>query len=771
MLAASPDQQLAHPFSFPPASTSSTLPLATVDTRTARGRPSERTHRHAREVNEALELLQRLADQVDEPRRSGEDEQDNAKTERGQGIIANLESHGWTHQTTTSGVRIFHSFSQDPLAPVSRPPAAERTRSVHTSAGTSVLSPTLSVFGSGQVTPRGAGPASRGTRANEALPYFRGEGWIEGSWNVEDVAATIASIGARSVWDPRFDASRSFVVEHLDARDSLYHLNIRGSLVSDRDATVVTSCTADSRPDKANVIYVASTSVEDSLVPRSSTRTQITLNGFALRSLPRAPDFEQTLPEVPVPTSPPSRPAHRRTRSTASALHGSASGLLATVPLPPLPSVPGEGNPQRPAHAGGLSPTQPPPLLHTLSSTTATSHSLSPQSASYLSLPFHAPPPLPPPKRGSLAQPPPPGPGLAVSMVVRASPGYNLPQTVVNQLSVHLPLAIATIGRFLSTHGFAPHILRSPTVSVREECYDPSAGKYRVVFARTEEQPEQEQAIKIRFHGTAFSKGRLDLEIQHVEPSGWLIDYDVPPRGAEKERLRLDREDEELGGSGSGQWKTRISLSMKPGPEADNHTGRKGSAGSVFSPVEGDDSTSRHDPALLPGPTGGCTVSISLSAVQPLLPVIVTICRPSHDTAVLPLSRMRGMGDALAQAAQAAFDDNSSFCDSVEQLLECGREGDERAEMCLKGARLVINELAAAKEREAAKGRAGAAAAAMASTWGRRLSLASAAALGGGGSLRRKASRGGEPASLNSNGPFSMGSRWAPLSPTAHSPA
>jgi hypothetical protein len=31
-------------------------------------------------------------------------------------------------------------------------------------------------------------PNSRGLRADEPLPYFRGEGWIEGSWKREDVA-------------------------------------------------------------------------------------------------------------------------------------------------------------------------------------------------------------------------------------------------------------------------------------------------------------------------------------------------------------------------------------------------------------------------------------------------------------------------------------------------------------------------------------------------------------------------------------------------------
>jgi hypothetical protein len=77
-------------------------------------------------------------------------------------------------------------------------------------------------------------------------------------------SATITSIGARSVWDPKMDASKSYVVQHLSDTDSLAHFTIRGA-VSDRDAVVVTAVAQDET--KGNVTYVASTSVEDALIP------------------------------------------------------------------------------------------------------------------------------------------------------------------------------------------------------------------------------------------------------------------------------------------------------------------------------------------------------------------------------------------------------------------------------------------------------------------------------------------------------------------------
>jgi hypothetical protein len=161
-------------------------------------------HRHSKQVDEALSLLKRLAQQVDgQEREGGENDEDEGEQVRlfplstvapltqtnSQGVIANLERAGWTHTSTTNGIRIFSS--QDPNTPSSAPPGAviDRAQSVRTADGRGALSPSL--YGVG--TPRtSTAPATRGLRADETLPFFRGEGWVEGAWRREDVAYVFA---------------------------------------------------------------------------------------------------------------------------------------------------------------------------------------------------------------------------------------------------------------------------------------------------------------------------------------------------------------------------------------------------------------------------------------------------------------------------------------------------------------------------------------------------------------------------------------------------
>ncbi|BGP25210.1 hypothetical protein JCM10295v2_004132 [Rhodotorula toruloides] len=738
---------LEPPVYLPPrASVSGSLaPLPTASQAEATPRtPRNSTHRHAKAAGEALELVKRLADQVDGPTSSGEGDQGGQDC-----IVANLEAHGWEFSTTTSEVRIFYGRAQDVLgssiASFPRTTSQEQLRQSDT-AGTGGtggsdrlnLSRRSSRF-DGSIGPRvSTGPASRGLRADEALPFFRGEGWIEGSWRREDVIATIASLGARAVWDPRLDSAKSQVIQHLSETDSLAHLTIKSNLVSNRDACIVTTSADDDRPGKAsNTSYIASTSVEDPLVPRTGTRTTIHINAFALRSLPRAPDFEPSPPPASEAASPPTRPAHRRTRSTVPT---SKSALLGTIPLPPLPSSPSDdasSPPQRPqllgsaTHVGALTAAQlhpaPPPLVHAISSyTSATGSTEGPA--------FY--PPLiheserirgPAPKRGSVTRPHFQGPGLAVSMVVHASPGYNLPQTTVNQLSVHLPLSIASIARFLGTHGFAPYLVRScGRIQVREEDFDAQGGRYRVVFTLAERARDDGHEARVRFFGGTFGKGRFSLEVENVDPDAWRLDFDVPGE-PEVELLNQQRTSEEIGAAAAGLWRSTLRVATKAvGEEGEARQGRRGSAASLLSAIEKDDFATQ-DPALAPGALGGCTIVIPSSATRPQLPVVVSLTRTTSGTTGLPLVKMRSMSTALAQAAQVALDDHYSLCTSVEELLEYGQEGsEERAEVCLRGARSVLRELEVAREREAAKAAAAAAAAAFAA--GRRRHSSSAGA-------------------------------------------
>ncbi|BGP48797.1 hypothetical protein JCM10450v2_004673 [Rhodotorula kratochvilovae] len=688
---------------------------------------------HARAARDALELVQRLADQVDGPGGGGDQGEDDG----GQGIIAHLESHGWVYQETTNGVRIFHSSCQD--ADPSSHGHGALDRSVHSAR--SLFSPTRS----------SSGPASRGLRADEALPFFRGDGWIEGSWRREDVAATITSLGARAVWDPRMDASKSQVVQHLNETDSLAHLSIRGSLVAPRDACLLSTSAPDVRPGKSNVTYVAATSVEDPLVPRTGSRTKIHINGFALRSLARPPDFEAPTPLAEL------RPSDKGSPPPRPQLLGSLThiGTLTTAQSPSVPA--------------------PPPLLHTMSTYTSASSSYgasmgaSDFAGPYPPFPF--PPPghgAPAPKRPSLTRPHFQGPGLAVSMVVRASAGLNLPQTTVNQLSVLLPLNIAAIGRFLAAHGFAPYIVRTcGGVEVREEEFDAQAGRYRAIFTVAPPQDDEGAGgaddAQIRFFGGAFGRGRFHVEVRHVEPDGWRLDFDVPPGPAQEGRLDLHKEREEIGGAGSGQWSSRLMVMLRGGSdENDPRQERKGSIASLLSPTDSDAPVPR-DPALQPGPLGGCTLVISPSATQPGLPVVVTITRSTSDSAAHPLAKMRGMSTALAQASQVALDDYYSLCDSVEDLLACAQEGDARADLLLRGARTVLHELDVAREREQASAAVAAAAAAFAKR-ARRSSFASSVSTRRDGSQRR-----GSVDAIIFNSPFPRPRKVAP--PSVDGPA
>jgi hypothetical protein len=343
--------------------------------------------------------------------------------------------------------------------------------------------------------------------------------------------------------------------------------------------------------------------------------------------------------------------------------------------------------------------------------------------------PYHLPP-----KRAS-ASAAPGGAGLHLSLVVHAAPGYSIPGSVVEQLSVNLPLALHSVSRFLSTHGFAPYLVRSSAVKLREECYKPSAQEYRVVF--NGQRNGAEDSIRVRFH--SFGREKVDLELHNVDSSGFAIEYDGEP-GEESAK-----EVEEVGGAGSGLWRTRLSISTPVSGDG-NGCGwnRRGSAASLLSPV----STKSNTPFSPSTPWDGCTLVISPSAVDPFLPVTVQISRPSTDSTTLPLARMKSASTAIAHAS-SALENPFSTCDSVEELLECSREGsEEHAEMLLKSARRIVTELEMAKERETAPSF-------YPPSWGRATS-----------SSRR--SRGGAPGSIILNSPFAASRKELPLSPQSY---
>ncbi|GAA5962461.1 hypothetical protein JCM3765_004304 [Sporobolomyces pararoseus] len=690
------------PFEFPPA-TSRDIP-STVHPRHQQtaSTSTSKPHRHSEKINNALELLKTLSDQAVTPAPMEEREDEGKDDQPEEGIIANLASHGWTHQTTNNGIRIFQLDSEaDTFVPTPNDPALRSSTALERSKTNG------SARTRGAITSPGIGGGSgmasstrRGARADEVLPFFRGEGWIEGSWRKEDVAATIVSQGAREQWDPRFDSSKSQIVELLSESDTLVHMHIKGSFVADRDACMVTTRANDDREGKENVLYVAACSVDDPLVPSTASRTSVHLNGFTIRSLPRAPHFEPPPPPQASTTDtvlidlPPTRPSHRRTKSSVSVIHNHQNNHNFLSPHPPLPSSNPFNSLSAPLNAP-IAPPPPPPLNQTFSSSTlATSSNGAPPSEPESAFPF----PLtfqsqnqnsalhPPTATRPLPGNPSNRPGLAVSMLIRASPGYNLPHSMLQQLSVHLPLSISAIGRFLSSHGFAPYLVRNDSrIKLREEEFDAISAKYQAIFSVEKGAADE---IRIRFYGGTFGR-RFDVEVQHVKPEGWRIDFDVPPPPFEEPVS--EHTQEELGGAGSGRWRASVTLQTQRANDLRQRT-RFEDSPSVGSPGSIPDDSHTMDPAQLPGPLGGCTIVIDASATTLHLPVIVSISRPCTDLASQPKA-MRGRSKALAQAAAVALDDNSILCNSLEEFLETGRDGDERAELYLRGAKTVLREL------------------------------------------------------------------------------
>lgn len=471
------------------------------------------------------------------------------------------------------------------------------------------------------------------------------------------------------------------------------------------------------------------------------TRTTIHLNGYCLRALPRSPYFEAP----PGKTSsnsedapPPTRPGHRRTKSSMSFKNGGGGPLSPSYTAPPLPAIADSGFPFQPRTPGGAGPFSPPSGAGAVLAPLASPRGADTEDGdadSEMMNPFDTLPPqfatLPPkPKPAPMLDPIAPSsrPGLHVSLIVHVSPGFNLPQTTVNQLSLHLPLSIAAINRYLLVYGFSPYLERRPKdegLDVMSETFDAMAAHYRVVFRRTKEGPWE---TRIRFYGSGFAKGRFDVEVEGgVE--GWWLEYDVQPEGKPEVKRRYDGEDAEkedvattsgdrldpsrpelrprsksrksslsvlasptLGGA-SLRPRTSFTSSLgesirSGGDPLPNPKLPRASASSSLEPL---------DPARLPGPLGGCTLFIPNSTSTLHHPISVTITKNS-STVARPLDRLKSMSSALGRAARAG-EGRSVQYDTVEEMLERS-SGDGQAEMWLSGAREVLGELGRARREE-----------------------------------------------------------------------
>ncbi|KAL8292304.1 hypothetical protein RQP46_001770 [Phenoliferia psychrophenolica] len=629
-------------------------------------------HRHSATSKEALELLQQLGDQATTPKLDDHiDHEDQSVPD--QGVIANLESHGWIYHGWKSGVHIFSKDEDED--------GNGRAEDREGSHGSGSRTTAASTAGTGI---EGRAKGKQGIRAGEKLPYFRGEAFIEGSWRPDDVAAVIKNFGSRAVWDPRCDSLHSSVVKILSPTDALAHLHIRGTFpVGPRDAVFVsTEYEQDSRTS-----YYAARSVEDSLLPKKGTRTTIHLNGYCIRSVDRSPHFEPPPKTPPIPTpegaSPPMRPSHRRTKSSISGL-GPPPLSQPFVEIPVVPTL----NKRPSYNFPGSAPPPRPPSLALSNRQRSSSSSSSVQRGGHLvhHSSYGVIPAVSSPQEYALSKttgviPPSQLAGIYVSFIARSSPGGNLPQTYVNSLSLALPLGLSHIDRYLHAHGFPPHIERSsrlPGLDVLSESYDVAGGLYTLVFRIRASLSLGE--TRVRFFGSAFSRGNFTVEMFRAK--GWRIEYDVfDPECPPVETWEDDNDEDERPGARQRSCLSVLAGLPPPLPTPPPRLASHSSTNFAFPfPARPSSSTRSSasasappilDSAKLPGPAGGCTLIIPNSPVAGCMPVTLSISK-NQEAARATMDSLL-LGGALGRAASVGVE--SSLGDSIEQMIGGSPEG------------------------------------------------------------------------------------------------
>ncbi|KAI5480185.1 hypothetical protein MNV49_001511 [Pseudohyphozyma bogoriensis] len=302
--------------------------------------------------------------------------------------------------------------------------------------------------------------------------------------------------------------------------------------------------------------------------------------------------------------------------------------------------------------------------------------------------------------------------------------GGNLPQTYVNQLSLNVPLCLASINRYLLSNGFAPYICRrrrAAGLDILDERYDAAGGTYSVVYRVHPSIAADE--TRIRFWGTAFA-GRFQIEV--LRASGWRIEYDVEPT-EQPDVHREDSEDHPASPNEDNQRRRRAPrrsslsvlaasppLSALPArSRSPSVQGRVGEASRssfqfpagasnlkspspLLSPEEPASPTSEYfDPAKLPGPLGGTTLIIPNSNVEGGI-VSVTISK-NADRMRSSLDRMKHQSEALGKAARGSYDGIAA--ETIEELIHCSH-GEGEALANLRIAREVMRQVEVGREKE-----------------------------------------------------------------------
>lgn len=290
------------------------------------------------------------------------------------------------------------------------------------------------------------------------------------------------------------------------------------------------------------------------------------------------------------------------------------------------------------------------------------------------------------------------GPGIHISLVVKASPSINLPASYLAELSNKLPLSIASLNRYLSITGFAPYIKRKTPLAeldVLEEKYDSTRGDYRVVFRVHESLKEEE--TRIRFHGSSFAGGRFEIEILRAKT--WRIQYDVEPEGLPNVREEVTGE-----GTEGDEWqrsarrKTKIFICAS-NSNCDVPTHHHSHSASRTPP-----STPRSsylDPSRLPGPKGGMTLFLLNSSIASGPPITISITKSLTST-LAPESSSRSATRVLGLASKLVGESHGNS--SIEEFLRSSTKVG-RAERDLEGTKEVMRLLIRARAQEEEMGR------------------------------------------------------------------
>ncbi|KAH9814345.1 hypothetical protein DFH28DRAFT_1127372 [Melampsora americana] len=284
------------------------------------------SHRHSTYLNQILSLHHQEQQQQQQPIK---------KT-----LPINLESDGWTYIGTRDDVRLY-------------------TREL-SSTEQDIISQHQDEFN---------------LNPTNSLPYFRGEGYLNGQWDSFDLAATLSSIPVRSICDSKLNLSKSSLIQILNSNqsaDQLIKLSFNHPFpIGSRHqsllqafrpfqqsrSSIKSSSSSDlSHPLDPGGIWV-STSVRDSLIPESNSNSHswLSLCGFSFRPTQLPPIYSSSLPSVhhhsqsqisisPKSNSSQSRSHDRTSPIQALSYHSNQIKSNQSIPSPPqhsgdLPSI------------------------------------------------------------------------------------------------------------------------------------------------------------------------------------------------------------------------------------------------------------------------------------------------------------------------------------------------------------------------------------------------------------------------------------------------